>query len=110
MASLSERWKQVEQMLTERFGKTPDLQAVLFLIGINEYGHSPRKDTFTKEEKQDLIHVAVCTVLEPMGYFRFEGRDADGWPHWQALKQVEIAGFLGQEVLLKGAVADYFGV
>ncbi len=110
MSSLPERWQKVEQLLVERFGKTPDLDAVLFLIGMNEYGHLPRKNTFSKEEKQDLIHVAVCTLLEPKGYFLFEGRDADGWPHWQALKPVEVAGFLGQEVLLKGAIADYFGV
>ena len=32
------RWMNLEQKLVERFGKKPDLEAVLFLIGIQEYG------------------------------------------------------------------------
>ncbi len=108
--NLGEQWKRVEQLIAGRFEKVPDLQAVLFLIGMNEYGHPPKKENFTKEEKQDLMHIAVCTVLEPYGYFRFEGRDADGWPHWTPLKQVEVVGFMGQEVVLKRAVVAYFGV
>ena len=108
--NLGEQWKRVEQLIAGRFEKVPDLQAVLFLIGMNEYGHPPRKEAFTKEEKQDLMHIAVCTVLEPYGYFRFEGRDADGWPHWTPLKPVEVAGFMGQEIVLKRAVVAYFGI
>jgi hypothetical protein len=108
--SPAERWKRVEALLEERFEKVPDLQAVLFLIGINEYGHPPHRSKFSKEEKQDLMHVAVCTLLEPLGYFRFEGRDADGWPHWEALKAVETTGLNAQEDMLKIAIADYFGV
>ena len=47
--------------MVERFGKKPDLEAILFLIGMQEYGQL--KDKFTKEQKQDLMHVAVCLLL-----------------------------------------------
>ena len=36
-----------------------------------------------KQEKMDLMHVAVCTVLVPQGFYEFKGRDDDGWPHFE---------------------------
>jgi hypothetical protein len=54
------------------------------------------------------MHIAVCTLLEPDGYFKFKGRDADGWPHFDALRQVDIEGVASQEELLKVKVIEYF--
>ena len=65
-------------------------------------------DKFSKEEKQDLMHVAICTLLEPDGYFKFKGRDADGWPHFDAIKPVGIEGVQNQEELIKVKVNEYF--
>ena len=62
----------------------PDVETILFLIGIQELGDIKAK--FTKEQKQDLMHVAVCTVLMPSGYYEIEGVDKDGWPHFKQLK------------------------
>lgn len=84
-----------------------DVQTVLFLIGIQELGRIP-KQNFTKEEKQDLMHVAVCTLLEGDGYFEFEGRDQDGWPHWKSLKAFDIKGVDQQETLLIEKIIEYF--
>lgn len=84
-----------------------DVQTVLFLIGIQELGRIP-KQNFTKEEKQDLMHVAVCTLLEGDGYFEFEGRDQDGWPHWKSLKAFDIKGVDLQETLLIEKIIEYF--
>ena len=64
---LQARWWKLEEKLIERFGKKPDMESILFLIGIQEVGgvgHS-----FTKEQKQDLMHVAVCTILIPGGFY-----------------------------------------
>lgn len=72
------RWMNLEHKLVERFGKKPDLEAVLFLIGIQEFGQLREK--YTKEQKQDLIHVAICSLLSQSGYFVFEKKDDDGWP------------------------------
>jgi hypothetical protein len=106
MENFEERWKKVEQLLEERFGKTPDMESVLFLIGINELGFQRKK--FSKEQKQDLMHVAVCTLLSRKGYFEYAGRDADGWPHFNFVKAVETADMEGQEKMLKECAIEYF--
>ena len=51
-------WEELRNRLKEDFGKKPDLQAVLFLIGVNVLGRS--EDTFTKEENHIMLH---CFVL-----------------------------------------------
>ncbi|MBK8518563.1 MAG: hypothetical protein IPL55_20455 [Saprospiraceae bacterium] len=85
----------------------PDLQTILFLIGVQELGRFP-KEKFTKEEKRDLMHVAVCTLLEEDGYFEFEGRDHDGWPHWKETKPFSIKGIQEQEEYIVTKVIEYF--
>lgn len=100
------RWFELEQKLRERFGKKPDMEAVLFLIGIQETGKAG--DAFTKEQKQDLMHVAVCTVLEPSGYYGFEGRDEEGWPHFQQMKELPGGTLMEQENFLKDHILLYF--
>lgn len=84
----------------------PNLNAILFLIGLQELGRW--KKTFTKEEKQDLMHVAVCRLLSIRGYYEFTGRDQDGWPHWNQLKALPAEGVEAQEKLLKELVVRYF--
>jgi hypothetical protein len=74
---LQQRWWTLEAKLVERFGKKPDLEAVLFLIGMQETGFVQEK--ISKEQKQDLMHVAVCTVLGSSGYYATEGRDDEGF-------------------------------
>ncbi len=99
-------WKLVEDFFEQKFDKVPDVQAMLFLIGINEYGHLPSRK-FSKEQKQDLIHVAVCTLLEPYEYYMLEGYDDEGWPHFLPLKPMTVNTLDGQETLLKKAIHNY---
>ncbi len=40
---LMQRWWALEAKLLERFGKKPDLEAVLFLIGLQETGFMAEK-------------------------------------------------------------------
>src|SRR5689334_23654099 len=77
---LQQRWWDLETKLVERFGKKPDMEAILFLIGIQEFGQFREK--FTKEQKQDLMHVAVCSLLSQSGYYELERTDEEGWPHF----------------------------
>lgn len=84
----------------------PDLNALLFLIGIQELG-LPRQQ-FSKEEKQDLMHIAVCRLLAYDGYYEFAGRDADGWPHYRQVKKAPAGGLKQQEELLKEKIIQYF--
>ena len=107
MENFEERWLQTTSMLKERFGKVPDMEGIFFLIGINELGAPPDKK-FSKEQKQDLMHVAVCTLLSQLGYYTFIGRDGDGWPHFEELMPVPVSGMAEQERLLKECVVRYF--
>lgn len=100
------RWKHIEHMLTERFGKTPNMEAILFLIGVQELGKLKTK--FTKEQKQDLMHVATCTLLSQSGYFELEGYDAEGWPHFKEVQAVPKMGLAEQERFLQEHIIAYF--
>lgn len=103
---LQQRWWNLEAKLVERFGKKPDMEAVLFLIGMQETGFIKKK--ITKEQKQDLMHVAICTVLSPSGYYEFEGKDKDGWPHFRQLKEHQSMSLIEQENFLKDHILFYF--
>lgn len=84
----------------------PDLNAILFLIGLQELGRW--KTDLSKEEKQDLMHVAVCRLLSIQGVYEFKGRDQDGWPHWEQKEPIPSSGVKEQERLLKELVILYF--
>ncbi|RMG84170.1 MAG: hypothetical protein D6714_08510 [Bacteroidetes bacterium] len=101
-------WLRVRHLVKDKFKKAtlPDLNSILFLIGVQELGRW--KKTFTKEEKQDLMHIAVCRLLSYDGYYAFKGRDADGWPHWEVVKPFRTKGVEEQEQLLKIKVIQYF--
>ena len=63
---------------------------------------------FTKEEKVDLMHIAVCKLLSQSGYYELEGIDQDGWPHWKLLKKPPFINMFEQEQYLRHHVVEYF--
>ena len=104
---LEKEWNALLAQLEEMIGKKPaDLNGVLFLIGIQELGSGPA--SFSKEEKQDLMHIAVCKVLSYGGFYELEGLDKQGWPHWKLVKPLPHFDLLEQEKLLKIHVLEYF--
>lgn len=103
---LQQRWWNLEAKLVERFGKKPDMEAILFLIGMQETNFVKQK--ITKEQKQDLMHVAVCTVLAPSGYYELHHYDKDGWPHFKQLKEMPSLNLVEQENFLKDHILLYF--
>lgn len=103
---LQSRWWNLEASLVERFGKKPDLETILFLVGIQEFGDIRSK--FTKEQKQDLMHVAVCSLLSQSGYYELESVDEDGWPHFRQLKPLPEFNMVEQENFLKDHILLYF--
>lgn len=103
---LQSRWWQLEAKLVERFGKKPDLETILFLIGVQEFGDIREK--FTKEQKQDLMHVAVCNLLTDSGYYELEKVDEEGWPHFKQLKALPELNMIEQENFIKDHVLLYF--
>jgi hypothetical protein len=103
---LQSRWWKLEEKLMQRFGKKPDVETVLFMIGIQELGDIRKK--FTKEQKQDLMHIAICTILSPSGYYELSGVDEDGWPHFNQLKPMPNMHSMEQEAFLKDHILLYF--
>ena len=101
------KWGKLLKEIEVRIGKRPgDLNAMLFLIGIQELGEGFRE--FSKEEKQDLMHIAVCKVLSYSGFYELDGRDKEGWPHWKNVKALPHFDLLEQENLLKEHIIEYF--
>ncbi len=103
---LQVRWLKLRIQLKERFGIKPDMDGILFLIGIQELGTG--KQDFSKEDKQDLMHIAVCTVLSQSGYYLSEGHDDAGWPHFKQLKPLPGFIMIEQENFLKDHILLYF--
>lgn len=104
---LDRTWAALLSFLEKSVGKKPkDLNGVLFLIGVQELGKGNR--FFSKEEKQDLMHIGICKALSYSGYYELLGQDKDGWPHWQLVKKLPHFDLLEQEKLLKMHVIEYF--
>ena len=99
------QWYKIIFALKKQFGNKPDMNGILFLIGIRELGVNR---SFTKEEKLDLFHIATCKLLSYEGYFEFEGIDGDGWPHYTLVKQPQYKDLLSQENYLRKLVVKYF--
>lgn len=105
-ADLEKDWKRVIDVLGKQFGEELDMQGVLFLIGVQELGQGYKK--FKKDEKLNVMHIAICTLLEPYGYYVYEGVDGDGWPHWKVNEKLPPLKPVQQGQLMKQAVIDYF--
>ena len=101
-------WLRVRHEMRDRFGKNklPGMDAILYIIGMQELGQL--KEQFSKEEKQDLMHLAVCRLLSQEGYYELENVDKEGWPHYENIKPVPASGEKPQEALLKANIVKYF--
>jgi len=100
------RFQKLIQELKPRFDMDLDLTALIYLIGVNEVGFGFR--SYTKQEKMDLMHVAICTLLSPAGYYEFSHRDDQNWPHFTLLQPLPTLNDKEQNHLLKEAIIDYF--
>lgn len=99
------KWYKIIFGLKKQFDKKPDMNGLLFLIGVRELG---RNKSYSKDEKMDLMHVATCKLLSYDGYYRYAYTDEDGWPHYDELQKLPYADLLKQESLLKKLVVRYF--
>lgn len=105
--TIDKSWEKLLDQLQVLVGKRPaDLNAALFLIGVQELGSGPKR--FSKEAKQDLMHIAVCRILSLDGYYTLDGYDKDGWPQWTLAKPIPHGDLLAQEDFLKKHVIQYF--
>ena len=105
---LKERWDLIVKKLSDQFadGETLDLDAIIYLIGVQELGQLDR--TFKKDQKLDLMHIAICKLLMPYGYYELDYVDEDGWPHYRVLAALPHLRAGEQSVLMKEAIVNYF--
>lgn len=105
---LKERWEHLTLKLSNQFaeGEDLDLDGIIYLIGIQELGQLHRD--FKKNEKLDLMHIAICRLLEPYGYYEFDYYDTDGWPHYKIKEELPSLKAGEQSVLMKEAIVSYF--
>ncbi len=105
---LKQRWELIVDKLSKQFADrdTLDLDAIIYLIGVQELGQFDKK--FKKDHKLDLMHIAICRLLEPYGYYEFDYFDEDGWPHYIIKEQLPPLKAGEQSVLMKEAIVSYF--
>lgn len=99
-------FEKVMERLAPQFGDDIDEQAILFLIGVQELGKGRVK--LNKNEKLDVMHIAICTLLSPYGYYEYEGLDKDGWPHWKVNDKLPPLKPMQQQLLIRQAIVEYF--
>ena len=104
--TIDHSWQDLMYKLKPRFNRKPDIQSMLFLIGVQELGVISRE--FTKEEKQDLMHIAVCRLLCFNNVYEFDYRDDEGWPHFKQLKEHPKLSLTEQEYMFKDLILKYF--
>jgi hypothetical protein len=106
--SLKDRWDYLVEELTQQFseGDVLNLDSIIYLIGVQELGQGKRQ--FKKDEKVNLMHIAICKLLEPYGYYEFDFFDKDGWPHYKIVTDLPNLKPGEQAVLMKEAIIHYF--
>ncbi|MDR2222793.1 MAG: hypothetical protein LBE34_08620 [Flavobacteriaceae bacterium] len=105
---LKQRWDTLVSKISDRFGEgdTLDLEAIIYLIGVQELGKIKKR--YKKDDKVNLMHIAICRLLEPYGYYEFAHFDNDGWPHYNIKEQLPPLKAGEQSVLMKEAIVHYF--
>ncbi|MFV0530793.1 MAG: hypothetical protein ACK5MD_05080 [Flavobacteriales bacterium] len=104
----AQKWDAILDFFKKNFtqGDDLDLDGVIFLIGSRELGIGYKK--FKKDEKIDIMHIAVCRLLEPYGFYTFDYFDETGWPHYTLLDQLPALNTGEQTIMMKKAIIRYF--
>lgn len=106
--TLKNKWNDLVIKLSNQFadGDALNLDSIIYLIGVQELGQGHR--LFKKDEKINLMHIAICKLLEPYGYYEFDFFDDDKWPHYKTLTELPNLKPGEQTVLMKEAIVTYF--
>lgn len=95
------------KQLSEQFNVEPTLEAILFLIGIQELGRGLQE--FNRDEKMDLIQLGTLRVLSEFEYYEKAGEtDRDEWPIYQRNENLVLPEGSNQEEALKKGIVKYF--
>ncbi len=107
-AQLKQDYQKIQSLVAKKFndGVLPDLEALIYLIGVQELGKGYQK--FKKDDNVNLMHIAICKLLEPLGFYEFDFFDADGWPHYKVKEALPFLKPGEQSVMMKEAIVQYF--
>ncbi len=107
---IEKQWQELSNELSEKFadGDSISMDSIIYLIGVQELGKGPQK--FSKDDKINLMHIAICRLLEPYGYYEFSHKDDDGWPHFNLIKELPNLKPEAQSQLMKEAIIGYFSL
>lgn len=102
------RWKELHKKISDQFadGELMELDAILYLIGVQELNQLNVK--FDKDDKVNLMHIAICRLLEPLGFYEFDFFDEEGWPHFKLVENIPTLRPGEQSIMMKEAVVNYF--
>tara|TARA_Y100000739_G_C20130890_1_gene249953 strand:+ start:117 stop:440 length:324 start_codon:yes stop_codon:yes gene_type:complete len=106
MDNIDKQWDVLINGLEKSFDEKLSLKVILYLIGVQELNLG--KKDYTRDEKLNVLHVAVCKILSPYGYYKIEKIDEDGWPHFLEIKALKNLSEKDQDLLLKKAIINYF--
>jgi len=108
--NLKEKWDLLVAKLTAQFadGDELNMDGIIYLIGVQELGKE--STSYKKDEKVNLMHIAICKLLEPYGYYEFDYYDDDSWPHYKIITELPNLKPGEQTVLMKEAIVNYFDV
>jgi len=105
---LKMQWEDLVVKISNKFGggEKMDVDSITYLIGVQELGKGFQK--YKKDEKINIMHIAICTLLEPFGFYALDYFDEDGWPHYKVLDELPFLKPGEQSVLMKEAIVMYF--
>ena len=106
--NLKDDWKELTTLLEKDFGEGEalELDAIIYLVGVQEYGNPHKRHK--KDDKINLMHIAICRLLEPYGYYQFSHYDNEGWPHYDKMEDLPPLRSGEQTILMKEALVNYF--
>ena len=107
-SELKTKWNNLKTKLSVDFSDNEiiDVDSIIFLIGLQELGQFQKR--FNKQKKLEVIHIAVCKLLSDYGYYEFDHKDNDGWPHYRLIKKLPNLKAGEQTILMKKAIINYF--
>jgi hypothetical protein len=99
-------WTALTKWLKDRYAMDMKMDAILFLIGVQELGKGAMN--FSKTQKMELMHVGICAIMEKEGYYKKRGVDSDGWPQYEAIKKIPNLSKSEQDQFMKERILEYF--
>ncbi len=100
------KWRDLLTEVSQNMDEPLDMQSLIFMIGVQELNQGFVK--LSKDQKLDVMHIAICTLMEPYGFYEYTGHDDDGWPHFKLVKELPQLKADEQETFMKKAIIEYF--